>query len=446
MYKNLDDMGIYDLRNYARAMGVHSPTTLRKQELIQKIEEITNGKLPDEHTNKKGRPPKHGAGDEYTLDLFMPNNLFKSDVPRYQTVASPCERFVKKNVLCENSNSVQTDNILFKGFYCPCQRSYGIAYFKGYLTDYSKENTIVLRPLAEKYMLRPGDYVVGVAKYLSDKNLYVATDITYINDKYPCDVQERQDYDDILPAYPTKQIVLSNGQSTDLATIDKICPVAKGARVVVNGIKEEAKHDFALHILDALSKGNNLRTLLISIDDSPEDIGNIIYRCSDVEVLCLSRLQSRAQYFEMVQMYIQNCINRLTCNQDIAVVIYDASKFVDAMAQSEVVSKGANPDTAHIIACDEFKSIFNSSRSCPNGSLTVIAFNVPQILQNSANCVINFKQSAYSNTDLHIDIDNSSTKNADKILSEPDFDFLVEIKQDGVDQRLQKLGSLLKNN
>lgn len=57
--KTYEDLGIYDLRAIAREMGVKSPTTLKRNELINAIEEIKNKKVEPYHKKtKKGRPYK----------------------------------------------------------------------------------------------------------------------------------------------------------------------------------------------------------------------------------------------------------------------------------------------------------------------------------------------------------------------------------------------------
>ena len=60
--KNIDEitmrnMGIFDLRNLARDVGVLSPTTCKKEELIEKILQILSGeKEPQVPKNRQGRP------------------------------------------------------------------------------------------------------------------------------------------------------------------------------------------------------------------------------------------------------------------------------------------------------------------------------------------------------------------------------------------------------
>lgn len=42
--EKLQELGIFEIRNLAREVGVHLPTTLKKQELIDKIMNILAGK------------------------------------------------------------------------------------------------------------------------------------------------------------------------------------------------------------------------------------------------------------------------------------------------------------------------------------------------------------------------------------------------------------------
>ena len=54
MDRDYEKMGIYDLRNYARLIGVKAPTTLTRDVLIEKIDEIIEGKAPKQNITKKG--------------------------------------------------------------------------------------------------------------------------------------------------------------------------------------------------------------------------------------------------------------------------------------------------------------------------------------------------------------------------------------------------------
>lgn len=57
--KNLNELNIFALRDFARRTGVSSPTSKKKEQLIKEIKEIISGeKKPETSKTKQGRPPK----------------------------------------------------------------------------------------------------------------------------------------------------------------------------------------------------------------------------------------------------------------------------------------------------------------------------------------------------------------------------------------------------
>ena len=64
----LDRLGVYDIRNIAREVGVPSPTTEKKGDLIRAIVEVESGqKAPEGKRTNKGAPTKGGKISEGLL-------------------------------------------------------------------------------------------------------------------------------------------------------------------------------------------------------------------------------------------------------------------------------------------------------------------------------------------------------------------------------------------
>ena len=62
----LDKMGIFDLRNYARYIGVPNATTMNKEQIQNLIlEKLKNGRFREDYKNSLGRPTKVINGDYY---------------------------------------------------------------------------------------------------------------------------------------------------------------------------------------------------------------------------------------------------------------------------------------------------------------------------------------------------------------------------------------------
>lgn len=81
--QNLEQLGIYELRAKARAVGVKSPTTKRHSELVECILKIQKGEQ-QAFSTKKGRPPKiiNFANSSFDLEQaegVVPNYTYAKD-------------------------------------------------------------------------------------------------------------------------------------------------------------------------------------------------------------------------------------------------------------------------------------------------------------------------------------------------------------------------------
>ena len=74
--KSLEDLSIYELRDVARNVGVQSPSSKKKDVLIQSVKDIISGKQkPHVKTSNKGRPARSIAQMSTIFDVMMPSIL-----------------------------------------------------------------------------------------------------------------------------------------------------------------------------------------------------------------------------------------------------------------------------------------------------------------------------------------------------------------------------------
>ena len=77
--EQLNELSIFSLRELARRTGVNSPTSKKKDELINEIISIRNGeKKPYIPKTKQGRPPKNFG---YDVNMFNPKTVIKPNFP-----------------------------------------------------------------------------------------------------------------------------------------------------------------------------------------------------------------------------------------------------------------------------------------------------------------------------------------------------------------------------
>ena len=72
--KTIEMMGIYELRTLARNVGVPSPNTLKRQQLLEAIYDILDGVKEATPLKKVGRPPKKIKLDTSVMDVFVPQD------------------------------------------------------------------------------------------------------------------------------------------------------------------------------------------------------------------------------------------------------------------------------------------------------------------------------------------------------------------------------------
>ena len=427
-----ENMGIYDLRNYARHIGVKSPTTLKRDELIQKINEIIEGNAPKETLTRKGRPPKHKADSKFMLDLIIPDNLFngtKNDAYKFFEVDISKEELSKyHNRFCEAGNAAKTENLVFSGYFDKYSNDFGIAYFKGYLTGYNKENTIITLDIIEKYGLKRGDYVVGAAKYIASKNIMLATDIETINGIPAKQLGKRKDFADIIPSYPKNVINFENCNDINLKIAQKYCPIAEGSRTYIQKLQKDEYQTFVEDLLECLSCQKDLNTILVSIDDSPEDIYQIMAEFSNIEICERRPSQTRGEFFDQVDMTISNAVSKVECGKKMAVVFYNVSNFYTALAENIIITNKVSQSEANVIATNKVKDIFSLAKNCGDSSLTMILIDNSDKFVFNANCVISLTQKPIPDTDIVLDFNKSYTNNIKEILNERDMKKYQEFK------------------
>lgn len=447
---NFDRMGIYDLRNYARSLGVLSPTKLKRQQLIASINAILEGvEEPEKPKDMRGRPPKHKVDDMYMLDMFVPKNMFDESQNLYQYKALEKNNFYKNynTSLLSQSDDAQALDIAFDGYFVKKTENYGLILKQGFQTDYSKENAVILKDDMEFFDLRDGDFVEGTCKYIKDKNILLAKKISKINNADISLVKNRPVYEQIKAEYPSKMIDISlENRFIDAKIINKTCPICFGSRVVINNKNAVDYVEFFANLASSVEQ-NGINTFLISVDDFVEDIVEIGSYCENLNIIKYSSTISRENFFEKLDVFFKNACRRIELGQNVAVILYNVDNLIENIKNYAMLKYKYEQEKALIYAKNKIKDIFGLARATENGSLTVIGLNLNDIdVLQVANCQINLMDKSYFDTDVYVDIKTSNTKNIKKVLNENEYKKLVDFKNNFDQNNAKKqLEDLFKN-
>lgn len=193
MFKNykeetLNSLGIYELRELARKVGVASPTTKKREELEHEILEINKGNLNPVKSSNRGRPPKTISNVEKYLDIFVPKEFIetslktKSDEKLFASL-----KFNKKTELDKTLH-------FFKGYL----RKTISGYF--YFRDLENFDCVVSVPdlMINEYKLLEGDLLSGSARKMTSMDYFLLTELKFVNYKAPQKERSLFDVDQLV--------------------------------------------------------------------------------------------------------------------------------------------------------------------------------------------------------------------------------------------------------
>lgn len=176
MFKNykeetLNNLGIYELRELARKVGVASPTTKKREELEHEILEINSGNMAPAKTSKRGRPPKTISNVNKYLDIFVPKEFIETTLKNKndeQLFAS-----LKFNKKPELDQTLHT----FKGY---LRKTFSGYYYFRSVEDF---NCIVSVPeiIVQDYKLYEGDFLGGKARKMNSMEYYLLGELETVN-------------------------------------------------------------------------------------------------------------------------------------------------------------------------------------------------------------------------------------------------------------------------
>lgn len=418
--QTLEKLGIFELRNFAREIGVHSPTTLKKNELVEKVMRIVNGIDEPCEITKQGRPPKsiNSIGD--FMNVFIPQKLYENKKEKInQTYA-----VLNDNEIDYSSTEIGSNEFNFAGFIqVQADRSYSLC-FKDVFTEEIGKVIFISKIQTNFYQLKTGDYVTGKYIKIDDNNPLMLKEIYSINETpFTPNKAEVEDFYNKKAILPNEKIKMKLYKEDDeiFGDIDLFTPLARGQRVL---LKSKNNTLFNYKLLHRISSGeNNLKGLAILIDESPENYYEI---SSNLNFTIISNNYNQGGDFDLELEAKVNHLLRLVENgNDVVLFLNDINKFVNFIQQKNILLKKSK-DESQILAEEKLKNLILLGRNFEKGSLTVVTsvdFN-NYTFDNIFNNVIFYYNFCY---EFRLIKENSFTMNIDNILSKAELAKLKSI-------------------
>lgn len=425
--EKLQELGIFEIRNIAREVGVYSPTTLKKEELIEKIMRVINGiDKPYIKKTKQGRPPKNINNINKFMDVIVPSKIFEN-----------AKKNESKCYFNDLNDSIDVNVVGTNESYFKClinvydDGDYALAFLKTFKED--KENVVFInKNQVEFYSLKSGDEIAGKNLFINNDKPLILKEIYSINGvSFTEDFKRNQEFITMPATFPKEKLKLDIYKDSEkiYSSIELFNPIAKGQRIILL-----AKNDNFLNnqILNRLSTStNNLNGLAILIDEIPENYYELLNIKDRVEIL--SNSYGKVENLKLeIDIKVQKLLRRVEAGEDVILFINDFSKLYNYFLNLFILDKNSS-ETATIYAEEYLKKLLLLGKYTGNGSLTLLTSanfdNFKKNYETKLNGIFNNTITYYKKGfDYFIDSENSNTFNLEKILTKSELNKYNELK------------------
>ena len=175
----INDYGVHVLRAYARSLHIHSPTTKKKEELVQAIVDCYTGKsyYDPATVSRKGRPVKIQMN---TNGMQVVQPVADAYDKPYDTMSKDDFEPYKLSTYSDfKYNSDSANPTIVEGYIDIVSKGYGILRVSDCAP--SSEDVYVDPLIIAKHDLKLGDYIKGYMSYMSNDNISVLQSVVSVN-------------------------------------------------------------------------------------------------------------------------------------------------------------------------------------------------------------------------------------------------------------------------
>ena len=462
--RELAKMSIFQLRTAARKIGVASPTTKKKDQLVKDYLDIASGKTAPKISNR-GRPPKPEVksmnADEPTATPASERNYSdRYDRRDYDAMdgignnkSFPTISELLLNDDCESKSGVL--DILQEGY----------GFLRAENCEYSNKDTYISAKIIKSLGLRMGDMVVGVAKKNAESSRPPALiAVEKVNGHKPDNLRQRPQFDSLVPIYPNERFKLERDNArSDFAirSIDLISPIGKGQRAMIVSPPKAGKTTLLKKIAGSIAE-NYPEVLLyvLLVDERPEEVTDM-QRSIKGEVIYSTLDEMPEHHCKAAELLIEKAKRNVELGKDVVIIMDSLTRLARAYnltipPTGRTLSGGIDPGALH-----NPKRFFGSARNIENGgSLTIIATALIDT-GSRMDDVIYEEFKGTGNMEIHldrklserrifpaIDLNRSSTRREDLLLSQKELEGVFAVRRmiagDNADATEQMLNMLMR--
>ncbi|MGA2911662.1 MAG: transcription termination factor Rho [Candidatus Levyibacteriota bacterium] len=239
----------------------------------------------------------------------------------------------------------------------------------------SQRDIYISQSQIRRFMLRPGDLVEGVGRPPKDTERYFGLlKVEKVNEINADDSLNRPYFDELVPIYPKKQVVLTTGKKP-LSTriIDLIAPIGFGQRGMIVSPPKAGKTTILKELAAGISQNFPKAHLMAAlIGERPEEVTDIMSSVKG-EVVASNFDEPPEDQTRVAEITLDRAKRMVEMGKDVIILLDSITRLARAYNLSvapsgRTLSGGFDP-----AALWPAKKFFGAARNCQEGgSLTII--------------------------------------------------------------------------
>lgn len=306
----------------------------------------------------------------------------------------------------------------------------------------SNRDVYISQSQIRRFLLRAGDKVAGVARPPKDNERYYGLlKVEKVNEEPAENIARRPWFDDLMPIYPNKQVVLATDK-TPLSTrlIDLVAPIGFGQRGLIVSPPKAGKTTILKEIAAGITKNfPDVHLMAALIGERPEEVTDITMSVKG-EVIASNFDEAPEHQTRVAEIALERAKRLVEMGKDVVILMDSLTRLARAYnlavaPSGRTLSGGFDP-----AALWPAKKFFGAARNVQDGgSLTIIATALVETGSRMDDLIYEeFKGTG--NMELHltralaerrvfpaIDVARSGTREEQRILSPENYQKLVTL-------------------
>ena len=436
MGEELKSLSLLNLRDLAKSKGMKNISKLNKEELIEKILEVTNPKANDA--------------------LVSTSN---------SSVSGSASTLEPKSLELDGATLNSKDDFVVEGVLEVLPDGFGFLRGENYL---STPKDIYVSPVQiKRFRLSTGDKIKGIGRAAKETEKFSALIyVNTVNGDSPEVAMKRKNFDDLTPIFPNRRIhleTLASEYSTRI--IDLVAPIGFGQRGMIVSPPKVGKTTLLKKLANSITHNHpDVELIVLLIDERPEEVtdmkrsirGDVIYSTFD---------ELPEHHVKVAEIVLERAKRLVEHKKDVVILLDSITRLARAYnlvipSSGRTLSGGFDPAALH-----KPKRFFGAARNIEEGgSLTILATGLIETGSRMDDVIFEeFKGTG--NMDLYldrklsekrvfpaIDINKSGTRREELLLSKKELDVVWKIRSSfnegntAVTENLIKLITSTKNN